>query len=173
MIILEKHPVSGYEPRHYRREPDDVLTRRVDVDIDMDAGRRVIRVERAVVRAGGGFVVGPPKSDAGRRTVAIPPHLVGVIAEHLAGHVGYGPDALLFPADHVATWPRPRSTGASTPRVRLPGVADPTLPRSAALRGCAGGLYGCHDRRADGPPRSLDPGGRDAPISTPPADVTR
>ena len=77
MIILEKHPVSGYEPRHYRREPDDVLTRRVDVDIDMDAGRRVIRVERAVVRAGGGFVVGPPKSDAGRRTVAIPPHLVG------------------------------------------------------------------------------------------------
>ncbi len=21
MIILEKHPVSGYEPRHYRREP--------------------------------------------------------------------------------------------------------------------------------------------------------
>ena len=69
MIILEKHPVSGYEPRHYRREPDDVLTRRVDVDIDMDAGRRVIRVERAVVRAGGGFVVCPPKSDAGRRTV--------------------------------------------------------------------------------------------------------
>ena len=26
MIILEKHPVSGYEPRHHRREPDDVLT---------------------------------------------------------------------------------------------------------------------------------------------------
>ena len=41
MIILEKHPVSGYEPRHYRREPDDVLTRRVDVDIDM--GRRAAR----------------------------------------------------------------------------------------------------------------------------------
>ena len=44
MIILEKHPVSGYEPRHYRREPDDVLTRRVDVDIDMDAGRRGLRM---------------------------------------------------------------------------------------------------------------------------------
>ena len=26
MIILEKHPVSGYEPRHHRRKPDDVLT---------------------------------------------------------------------------------------------------------------------------------------------------
>ena len=33
MIILERHPVSGYELRHYRREPDDVLTRKVDVDI--------------------------------------------------------------------------------------------------------------------------------------------
>ena len=33
MIILERHHVSGYEPRHYRREPDDVLSRRVDVDI--------------------------------------------------------------------------------------------------------------------------------------------
>ena len=26
MIILESHHVSGYEPRHHRREPDDVLT---------------------------------------------------------------------------------------------------------------------------------------------------
>ena len=26
VIILEKHPVSGYEPRHHRRKPDDVLT---------------------------------------------------------------------------------------------------------------------------------------------------
>ncbi len=109
MIILEKHPVGGYEPRHYRREPDDVLTRRVDVDIDMDAGRRVIRVERAVVRAGGGFVVGPPKSDAGRRTVAIPPHLLEAVQEHLAGHVGQETDDLLFPLPSTGvTWPRPR-----------------------------------------------------------------
>jgi hypothetical protein len=33
VIILERHPVSGYELRHCRREPDDVLTRKVDVDI--------------------------------------------------------------------------------------------------------------------------------------------
>ena len=51
--------------------------RRRDVDIDMDAGRGVIRVERGVVRTAGGFVVGPPKSEAGRRIVAIPPHLLG------------------------------------------------------------------------------------------------
>ena len=43
---------------------------------------------------------GPPKSDAGRRTVAIPPHLLGAVQEHLACHVGPDPDDLLFPAQH-------------------------------------------------------------------------
>ena len=74
--------------------------RRRDVEIDMDAGRGVIHVERAVVRTAGGFVVGPPKSDAGRRRVTIPPHLLGAVQDHLAGHVGHEPDALLFPAGH-------------------------------------------------------------------------
>ena len=35
-----------------------------------------------------------------RRTVAIPPHLLGAVQEHLAAHVGHDPDALLFPAQH-------------------------------------------------------------------------
>lgn len=74
--------------------------RRRDVDIDIEAGRGVIHVERGVVRVGGSFVVGPPKSDAGRRDVAIPPHLLGTVQEHLACHVGHQPDALLFPAAH-------------------------------------------------------------------------
>jgi integrase len=74
--------------------------RRRDVDIDMDAGRGVIRVERGVVRTADGFEVGPPKSDAGRRSVAIPPHLLEAVQGHLASHVGHGPDALLFPAQH-------------------------------------------------------------------------
>ncbi len=69
-------------------------------DIDMDAGRGVIHVERAVVRAAGSFVVGPPKSTAGRRDVAIPPHLLEAVQEHLACHVGPDDDDLLFPADH-------------------------------------------------------------------------
>ena len=74
--------------------------RRRDIDIDMDAGRGVIHVERGVVRAAGGFVVGPPKSDAGRRDVAIPPHLLEAVAEHLACHVGPDDDALLFGSRH-------------------------------------------------------------------------
>lgn len=40
---------------------------------------------------------GPPKTAAGRRTVAIPPHLLPVIEEHLSA-LGAAPDALLFPS---------------------------------------------------------------------------
>ena len=58
----------------------------------------VIRIERAVVRVGDVFRLTTPKSEAGTRDVAVPPHLLPVIAEHLAVHVGHEPDALLFPA---------------------------------------------------------------------------
>ncbi len=36
---------------------------------------------------GGRMIVGPPKSEAGRRTVAIPPHLVPEVESHLAAYV--------------------------------------------------------------------------------------
>ena len=72
--------------------------RRHDIDLDADEG--VIRIERGVVRTYDGFAVGTPKSDAGVRDVAIPPHLVIPLPGHLATHVGPEPDALLFPAHH-------------------------------------------------------------------------
>jgi integrase len=65
-------------------------------DIDIDDG--VIRVRRGVVRIKGEFVVGPPKSDAGTRDVAIPPHLLPAVRDHLVNHVEPGQDSLLFPA---------------------------------------------------------------------------
>lgn len=64
---------------------------------DLDLERAVVRVSRAVVRVGGRDVVGPPKSRAGVRVVDLPPHILPGIAEHLAEHVGPGPDALVFP----------------------------------------------------------------------------
>ncbi len=67
-------------------------------DVDLDA--RVLRVERAVTSRDGQVFVGDPKSDAGKRTVSIPPHLVAVLGQHLAEHVEGGRDALLFPAQH-------------------------------------------------------------------------
>ena len=42
--------------------------------------------------------VGSPKSDAGVRDVAIPPHLIPVVKAHLKDYTGKGKDALLFPA---------------------------------------------------------------------------
>ncbi len=65
-------------------------------DIDMVNSR--VKITRGVVRAGGEFIVGLPKSDAGVRDVAIPPHLVPVVKAHLKNHTGRGKDALLFPA---------------------------------------------------------------------------
>ncbi|BCO36730.1 site-specific integrase [Mycobacterium heckeshornense] len=67
--------------------------------MDIDLSDEVIRVRRAVVRVHGGqFQVTTPKSDASIRDVAIPPHLLPAIEEHLARHVGGMRDSLLFPA---------------------------------------------------------------------------
>lgn len=64
-------------------------------DIDLTNG--VIKVRRAVTRVDGEYVVGTPKTQAGVRDVAIPPHLVPVLREHLATNM-HGRDGLLFPA---------------------------------------------------------------------------
>ena len=60
----------------------------------------MIRVERGVVRVDDGFQVTTPKSDAGIRDVAIPPHLVPALQAHLDKFVGEGKGELLFPAAH-------------------------------------------------------------------------
>src|SRR6476660_9829153 len=65
---------------------------------DIDLNEEVIRVRRAAVRLKGTYSVTSPKSDAGLRDVAIPPHIIPAIEAHLAKHVGKGRDSLLFPA---------------------------------------------------------------------------
>ncbi|MDN5896264.1 MAG: site-specific integrase [Nocardioides sp.] len=65
-------------------------------DLDLRASR--VKIRRGVVRVDGKFIVGPPKTDAGVRDVAIPPHLLPMVKQHLAKHTGSGRDALLFPA---------------------------------------------------------------------------
>src|SRR5674476_482139 len=56
------------------------------------------KIRRAVVRADGRMIVGLPKSDAGIRDVAIPPHLLPPVKGHLQDFTSAGKDALLFPA---------------------------------------------------------------------------
>lgn len=65
---------------------------------DIDLSAEVVRVRRAVVRTDDGFKVTTPKSDAGIRDIAIPPHLIPAIEAHLSKHVGSKPDSLLFSA---------------------------------------------------------------------------
>jgi integrase len=68
---------------------------------DIDLSDEVIRIRRAAVRTHGGtFEVTTPKSDAGLRDVAIPPHLIPAIEEHLSKYVGSQRDSLIFPAQH-------------------------------------------------------------------------
>lgn len=72
-------------------------------DIDTKAG--IVRIRRGVVRADGTTIVKKPKSDAGVRDVAIPPHLLPLVREHLLKHTAPGKEGLLFAArsgDHLA-----------------------------------------------------------------------
>jgi len=64
---------------------------------DIDLADGVIRIRRAAVRVNGGtFKITTPKSAAGLRDVAIPPHLIPIVEQHLRRFVAPGRDALLF-----------------------------------------------------------------------------
>jgi integrase len=66
--------------------------RRSDVDLELG----LLHVDRAVTRGDHGLVSGPPKSEAGVRSVAVPPELVGDLASHLLKYAQPGVDGLLF-----------------------------------------------------------------------------
>jgi len=63
-------------------------------DFDLRAG--VLRIRRGVVRAGGQVIVDTPKTDAGSRDVAVPPHLLPALKAHLRDHAQIGAEGLLF-----------------------------------------------------------------------------
>lgn len=76
--------------------------RRKDVLITTDGQtvqRVILHVARAVTQiTGEGFVVGKTKSEAGVRSIVLPPHVQQIVVDHMSTNVGDGPDALLFPA---------------------------------------------------------------------------
>lgn len=69
--------------------------RRKDVSDDC----ATLRVRRAVTYRSGKFYVGGPKTAAGVRDIATPPHIRPIIKAHLTNHVGRPADALLFGDD--------------------------------------------------------------------------
>jgi integrase len=65
-------------------------------DLDLDAG--VVHVRQGVVRLKGQLIIGPPKTNAGIRTVAIPPHLLPALRTWAAQQPVRDREDLLFPA---------------------------------------------------------------------------
>lgn len=66
---------------------------------DLNRDCSVLRVHRAVTYRSGNFYVGEPKTAAGVRDVAVPPHIRPILKAHLRDHVGRESNALLFPGD--------------------------------------------------------------------------
>lgn len=80
--------------------------RRGDVDITPDGSRGVLHITRAVSWVGSHETTGEPKTRAGVRDVAIPPHILPEVREHVRRFAQLGAGGLLFYAadgGHVST----------------------------------------------------------------------
>jgi len=71
-------------------------------DIDVIAG--TVRIRQAFVEQRGvGLVLGPPKSRAGVRIVALPRAVIPVLKQHMTAHVGKPEDAFVFTGESGRT----------------------------------------------------------------------
>jgi hypothetical protein len=67
---------------------------------DVDLMRGALKVERSfVAHPDGSTGIGPPKTDAGVRTVTIPTNIVVEVRRHLVEYVGVEPGDWLFPGE--------------------------------------------------------------------------
>jgi len=92
-------------------------------DIDMDA--RTVRVQRSLTELqNGALAFGPPKSDAGRRTVGFPELIAPVVREHLSRFARPEDDGLVFTGPAGALLRR----GNFRRRTWLPALRKAGLP---------------------------------------------
>ena len=82
---------------------------------DVDCQALVLHVTRAATRVSGGVVIGLPKSDAGVRSVHVPPHLGPVLLAHDGGSWGSGTTPSSSRAPHRASTSSPPTTRESEP----------------------------------------------------------
>ncbi|MEU8803876.1 hypothetical protein [Spirillospora sp. NPDC048819] len=86
---------------------------------DIDIVNRTVRVRGAYIeRANGQMILGPTKSRAGLRTVAIPDAIVPHLVAHLTKYTKKGDDALVF-------------TGIKSGTLRCSGFNNHALPASS------------------------------------------
>ena len=69
--------------------------------VDVERGMVTVEVQRQQLRSGK-HIVGRPKSDAGVRTVALPPEVFDVLDEHLGRYVDRDPSAWVFTGEKGA-----------------------------------------------------------------------
>jgi integrase len=108
---------------------------------DVDVMHKTIRVEQAwVAPAGEKPVLGDPKTEAGRRTLSIPPNILPAIKEHLARFVEPESDAWLFgtstgtavsPRNFTRAWTKAREV-AGRPDLHLHDLRHSGLTWAAA-----------------------------------------
>ncbi len=70
-------------------------------DVDLEAAQLHVR-QTLTETPGQPLTFGPPKTRAGRRTVALPQLVVDALTEHLADYTATGPDSLIFTNHHGA-----------------------------------------------------------------------
>ncbi|MEI2712435.1 MAG: site-specific integrase [Nocardioides sp.] len=92
---------------------------------DVDLATRTLRVRRTLVRTETDPVAfGPPKTDAGRRTVHIPASVATQLRDHMTTFVADDPDALLFTTSNNGPLPASRRTEHFRRARRRAGVSS-------------------------------------------------
>ncbi|PBC57032.1 tyrosine recombinase XerC [Rhodococcus sp. ACPA1] len=95
-------------------------------------GAATVRVERAVTFRAGRTIVDTPKTRAGSRTIAVPPHIRPVIAAHVAG---LNADELVFPGDdglYLGDWEIRRPFKKAAERIGKPALRIHDLRHTGA-----------------------------------------
>jgi len=70
-----------------------------------------ITVAEQATEIDGHFTWGPPKTEAGRRTVTLPAVAAAALAEHLATYTQHGPEGLVFTSTEGGLLRRSNFTG--------------------------------------------------------------
>jgi len=67
---------------------------------DLDLKNGIVHIRQAVTTVKSRTIVGEPKSDAGIRSVTIPPHILPALKDHMQNHATFGREGLVFPTAH-------------------------------------------------------------------------
>ncbi|MGL3150669.1 tyrosine-type recombinase/integrase [Microbacterium sp. A82] len=95
VIIAAWSGVRYGELTELRRKDIEILKADDTISTDVIA----LNIARAVAHVTGeGYIVGQTKSEAGVRTIVLPPHVNRIVEDHLREHVNPFPESLLFPA---------------------------------------------------------------------------